>query len=272
MKCPGLYAEGMKRTVFLVSDRTGITVEALSRSLLSQFDHIPFDQVTLPFIDTLDKARQAAQRIRQTARDGVRPLVFSSLTDPEARAALADSGAFFLDLFDTFIEALERELGARASGEAGKSHGMGANYGSRMEALNFALAHDDGVGSRLDRADVILVGVSRSGKTPACLYLALHYGLRAANYPLTEEDLARPGLPPLVAPYRERLFGLTLSPERLALIRQERRPGSRYAELATCQGEVRQAESLFRAHRIPFLDTGAMSVEEIASSIAHPAR
>jgi len=261
----------MKRKVFYVSDRTGITAETLGHSLLTQFDGIDFERESLRFIDSIDKASAAAAAINEVARDsGVRPLVFSTLVEPPERNIVADADGVFFDLFDVFIEPLEQELGVLSSHTAGRSHGMenARGYASRIDAVNFALQHDDGTTTRdYDRADVILLGVSRSGKTPTCLYLALQYGVNAANYPLTEDDLAELKLPARVLPFRDKLFGLTIRPERLHQIRSERRPNSRYASLRQCQSEVHQVEAMFRSAGLDYLDSTSMSVEEIAATL-----
>lgn len=264
-----------QRTVFFVSDRTGITAETLGHSLLTQFDGIDFRPVTVPFIGTKDKAEAAAQRINETAeQEGVRPLVFSTLITDECREVVKASEGMYLDFFDAFIGPLERELDTTSSHAAGRAHGVfdAETYTRRIDAMNFALANDDGVTTRhYDRAEVILVGVSRSGKTPTCLYLALHYGVYAANYPLTEEDLSETRLPKSLEQHRDKLFGLTIDPGRLQNIRQERRPDSRYASGRQVAYEVREAEFLFRRNGIPFLNTTTSSVEEIATTVLHSA-
>ena len=262
-----------RRTVFFVSDRTGITAEALGRSLMSQFDGAGVTQVTLPYIDTPDKAAAAVARINAAAKeDGARPLVFSTLVQDDLRAAFHASEALCLDFFDAFIEPLERELGVKSSHAAGKAHANAddAAYLTRIEAVNFALANDDGVTTRhYPEADVVLVGVSRSGKTPTCLYLALQYGISAANYPLTEEDMDRGRLPDALLPFKPKLYGLTIAPQRLQQIRQERRPDSRYASKDQVSYEVQKAENLFRNAGIPFINTTHPSIEEIATTILH---
>lgn len=261
------------RTVFFVSDRTGITAEILGRTLLTQFPELRFRRRTLPFVDTPEKAAQARAEINATARrDGVRPIVFSTLIDDAIRSVILSADALCLDLFEGFIRRLEDELGMASSHTLGLTHGIADElaYQRRMDAINYTLAHDDGAATPdYAQADVILIGVSRSGKTPTCLYLALQYGVFAANYPLTAEDLGAHKLPAALAPHRDKLYGLTIHPERLAKIRHERRPGSRYAAPDTCRQEVRAAESLFREAHIPYLDTTTMSVEEIAVSILH---
>jgi hypothetical protein len=262
-----------RRTVFFVSDRTGITAEMLGNSLLSQFESFDFLRRTIPFVDTPEKIAEVVAKIDATgASDGKRPLVFSSIVDEAMSAQLGHANALFLDLFQVFIAPLESELSAKSSHAAGRSHGIANihDYFARIEAINFAQAHDDGALTRdLAKAQVILVGVSRCGKTPTTLYLALQFGVLAANFPLTPDDFVDHKLPASVLPYKERLFGLTIDPERLQQIRQARRPDSRYAALDNCRYEVREAEQLMQRERIPTIDTTARSIEEIATTILH---
>ena len=261
----------MKRSVFFISDRTGITAESLGNSLLTQFEGIEFNRTTLPFIDDLDKAKRAVDQINETAKlDGMRPLLFSTLIEYDVREVVKQCDGLFIDFFDTFIKRLEDELHTPSETVVGRSHGMGAyaNYKERIDAVNFALNNDDGITvQNYSAADIILIGVSRSGKTPTSLYLALHYGILAANYPLTEDDMDSHYLPSVIDPYREKLFGLTIEPMRLSQIRQERRSESRYASLEQCQFEVRTVENIFRREQIPFIDTSKVSIEEIATTI-----
>lgn len=257
------------RTVFFVSDRTGITAETLGLSLLSQFEAMHFTQVTLPFIDSIEKANEATQRINQSKlTDGERPLVFSTIVPPEVRTVLKNADAYVIDYFDSFISGLEKELNLAAMPVMGKAHGVGHTYNTRIEAVNYALTYDDGAKtSGYSSADVILIGVSRSGKTPTCLYLAMQFGLRAANYPLTEEDLDHPGLPNILVPYRKKLFGLTISAERLQAIRTHRKPDSRYATLKQCEQEVKAIENLYIQENIPYLNSTDLSIEELATKM-----
>jgi regulator of PEP synthase PpsR (kinase-PPPase family) len=242
---------------------------------MSQFDGTGFRQVTVPFISTVDKARGAVERINATAReDGARPIVFSTLVEEDLREVLNGSEALCLDFFDAFIGPLERELGLKSSHTAGRAHANAddAAYITRIEAVNFALANDDGVTTRhYPEADVVLVGVSRSGKTPTCLYLALQFGIFAANYPLTEDDMDRGRLPEALLPHRQKLYGLTINPARLQQIRQERRPDSRYASPDQVEYEVERAEKLFRGAGIPFMNATHPSIEEISTTILHQA-
>ena len=259
------------RSAFFVSDRTGLTAEVLGRSLLSQFEGVEFRRVTLRYIDTPAKVRDAIEQINEAARsDGRRPLVFSTLTSPALRNILGQADALTLDLFEMFITPLESELGMQSSHAVGRSHSAGSSYNSRMDAVNFSLDHDDGgITRNLERAEIVLVGVSRCGKTPTSLYLAMQFGIYAANYPLVEEDFHAGALPSALRPLRARLFGLTISPERLHQIRSERSPNSRYASLENCRREVQQAEHMMHQFSIPFLDITTMSVEEIATTVVH---
>jgi regulator of PEP synthase PpsR (kinase-PPPase family) len=266
-----------RRTVFFISDRTGITAEMLGNSLLTQFEDIHFHRVTIPFVDSMEKVADAVRQVNATATaEGRRPIVVSSVVDETMSETIRrDVQALTLDMFQIFIQPLEAELGAKSSHAAGRSHGIANShqYFARMEAINFTQAYDDGAATRdLDKAQVILVGVSRCGKTPTSLYLALQFGVRAANFPLTPDDFADRRLPASVLPFRERLFGLTIQPERLREIREERRPGSHYAQLDNCRHEVRGAEHLMQQHAIPMLDTTSKSIEEIATTILHRAK
>ncbi|MGA9422302.1 MAG: kinase/pyrophosphorylase, partial [Rhodanobacteraceae bacterium] len=209
----------MRRAVFYVSDGTGITAETIGHSVLTQFEGVDFDTYRLPFVDDEAKARIAATRIKVAFGDnGVRPIVVNTIMDKRLSDFIAESGALMLDVFAPFIDPLEAELGTKRLSRVGKAHGMTdfAAYESRINATNYALAHDDGIDLRYDDAEVILIGVSRVGKTPTCLYMALHYGIRAANYPLTEEDLGKLELPARLISHRDRLFGLSIEAPRLA--------------------------------------------------------
>jgi [pyruvate, water dikinase]-phosphate phosphotransferase / [pyruvate, water dikinase] kinase len=262
-----------RRTVFFVSDRTGITVEMLGNSLLTQFDDIEFKRVTLPFIDSVEKAREAQVQVKQAHQEsGKRPLVFTSLVDETVRAEMTNFDGLVLDLFERFIVPLEAELGVKSAHAIGRSHSAGnfKDYNHRIEAVNYTLAHDDGITNRnLDQADIVLVGVSRSGKTPTCLYMALQFGIKAANYPLIPEDLENMRLPPALIPLRQKVWGLSISPERLHQIRTERKPDSKYASPTNCRYEVETAETLMRQAGIPFINSTTKSIEEIATFILH---
>ncbi len=259
------------RTVFFISDGTGITAETLGHSLLTQFEGIDFRQVRLPFVSTLGQAMECLLQIRHAAeRDGIRPIVVTTLVDPNISKILREADALFLDFFEAFIVPLEDELGAKSTHTIGRSHGQAGSqdYSNRIEAVNFTLAHDDGASDlNLDRAEVILVGVSRSGKTPTSLYLALQFGIRAANYPLIPEDFERKKLPEVLYRHRAKLFGLTIAPERLHQIRTERRPDSKYASLANCRFEIEEAQKLMKREGVRWMDSTTKSIEEIATTI-----
>jgi hypothetical protein len=257
--------------VFFISDGTGISAETLGHSLLTQFEGIDFAQTVLPFVDTVAKARECVARIAAAhRRSGARPIVFCTLVNDAVRGTLREADALVLDFFESFLSPLEAELGTRSTHTVGRSHSAANNsvYQDRIEAINFALAHDDGLGSQeLGKADVVLVGVSRSGKTPTCLYMALQFGIKAANVPLTPDDFDRGTLPGPLEPHLGKLYGLTIAPERLAEIRDQRRPDSRYAKLENCRYEVEQAERLMRRHGIRWLNSTTRSIEEIATQI-----
>jgi len=260
-----------ERTVFFLSDQTGVTAETLGHSLLTQFDGRDFRHVTVPFIDSDDKAREVVQKIDEAAnRDALKPLVFSTLVQPEYRRILKHADGLHLDIFDAFLEPLAAELVQEPTYESGRAHGMSDinAYMKRIEATNFALANDDGGVSRnYEMADVILVGVSRSGKTPTCLYLALQYGVYAANYPLTEEDFESGKLPDALVQQKHKLYGLSIAPDRLRQIRKERRSMGKYSSARQVSYELREANKLFKRYGIPHVDTTEFSIEEIASQI-----
>jgi len=263
------------RTVFFVSDGTGITAETFGHAVLSQFE-MRFRQIRLPFIDTIEKAYEAARRINEVAlSDNQRPIVFSTLVKHDLSSVIRAAQGMHMDLFQTFVAPLEQELGVKSTHTIGRIHNVvdSEEYKSRIEAINFSLAHDDGQSNRdLEGADVILVGVSRSGKTPTSLYLAMQHGLKAANYPLIPEDFERRQLPPALMPHRKKLFGLTIHPERLSEIRNERRPNSRYASLENCRAEVNEAEAMMRRSGIRWLSSTTKSIEEIATTILQEIR
>ena len=259
------------RHAIFISDRTGLTAEGMGDALLNQFDNIEFKRLTYPFIDTPEKAERVVAEVNKIT-DGcnLRPIIFTSIVSEDIRHIIRNCNGLHLSFFDAFINKLEEELGTQAVLQVGRTHGIQntERYDARMEAVNFSLNHDDGVSDReLQEADVILLGVSRSGKTPTCLYLALQYGIRAANYPLTPDDLDSDDLPRMVKPYRSKLFGLTIEPSRLHNIRQERRPNSTYAHLNTCKQEIADAQAIYRRHAIPFANTTHKSVEELAVEI-----
>ncbi|WP_027961945.1 posphoenolpyruvate synthetase regulatory kinase/phosphorylase PpsR [Halomonas halodenitrificans] len=262
----------MTRTAFFISDGTGITAESLGRSLLAQFENVEIRMMTKPYIDTLEKAHGLVEIINGVAvRDGEVPIIIDTIVDSEIRQIISDSEGFNIDIFSTFLAPLEQELKTHSSYTVGRTHSIGKDeaYMDRIQSVHFALDNDDGARThQYDKADVILIGVSRCGKTPTSLYLALQFGIRAANYPLTEDDLDEDGslkIPKVLAPHHHKLFGLTIDARRLAAIRHERRPNSRYSSMDQCLQEVGQAEGLYRQLHIPFIDTTRFSVEEIST-------
>jgi len=260
----------MKRQAYFISDRTGITAETLGQGLLSQFPAIEFERRTFRYVDSVDKARHILDELLAQAQQGERPIVLSTLVDDEIRAVFEHPRLMLVDLFGVFIGPLEEELNTASSHKIGHSHARvdDVSYAERIEAINYTIGHDDGLNTRhYDRADVILVGVSRSGKTPTSLYMAMQYGIKAANYPLTEDDLMNGDLPKSLQSYKAILFGLTIDPVRLSKIRSERLQDSRYASLRQCQAEVENAEALFRKYAITHINVSQMSVEESATPL-----
>ena len=265
------------RSVFFVSDGTGITAETFGNSILAQFGAKP-RHVRRPFVDSLDKAVSVVAEINHTAaQEGKRPIVFITLVNDEIRDVVTAPGCkgLVLDMFKAFVEPLEIEFAMKSSHRVGRfsDAAKSSEYNDRIEAINFSLAHDDGQSAKnLASADVILVGVSRSGKTPTSLYLAMQHGIKAANYPLIPEDFERGYLPSSLAPYKKKCFGLTIDPERLAQIRHERRPGSKYASLENCRYEVNDAERMMKRDGIAWLSSTHKSIEEIATTILRDIR
>lgn len=266
-----MSTESAGRTVFFVSDGTGITAETFGSSILAQFDSLKFRLRRIPFVDTMEKADDAANVIEsQSQEDGKRPIVFSTLVNTKILGRIKQIKALHLDMFQTFVEPLERELNIKSSHTIGRFHHATDSdaYKNRIEAINFSLAHDDGQSVKnLNDASVILIGVSRSGKTPTSLYLAMQHGLKVANCPLIPEDFERNTLPSTIVPFKKKLFGLTIDPDRLSQIRHERRPGSKYASIENCRMEVSSAEVLMKREHIPWLSTTTKSIEEIATTI-----
>lgn len=265
----------MERAIFCVSDHTGLTAESFAHSLITLFEDLDAHYVMRPFIDTPQKLEAVVAEIDAHSQSGDRAIVFSTFSDPQMQQRLLKANALVLGLFEDYADRVADELGAEPSRRVGRHHGIGdtTTYQQRLDAVDFTLSTDDGLGLKhYSRADLILVGVSRVGKTPTCLYLSMQYAVKAANYPLALEDQDGRRLPDSLRPFRNRLFGLTIDPGRLLSIRQQRRPDSRYASLEHCRREVAHAERLFRSTSIPYLDTTSRSVEEIAVSIMRTAQ
>ncbi|WP_425270229.1 pyruvate, water dikinase regulatory protein [Flexivirga meconopsidis] len=256
--------------VFFVAGGTGISAETLGNMMLQQFPSVRFVREKLPFIKTAEQAREAVAQMDAAKTSEVTPLVFSTVAVEEIREILSSTDCAFIDLFGSHLDMVEQVLHVNAAHNSTSAHGVRdeGQYDARMKAVEFAIEHDDGQSLRqLDRADLILTAPSRCGKTPTTMYLALQYGLRVANYPLVEEDFESSDLPRPIKPYADKCFGLLSTPARLSQVRSERRPGSAYATLAQCTYELRRAEALFRTHRIPYINSANMSVEEMAAMI-----
>ena len=260
-------------SVFFVSDGTGITAETFGNAILAQFE-VKFRHIRIPFVDSVDKAHQAVRQILHTGEvEGRKPIVFTTLVNMEVLSVILEGckdKTMLMDMFSIFVNPLEKELGIKSNHRVGRfsDASKSQEYRDRIEAINFSLAHDDGQLNRdLELSDVILVGVSRSGKTPTSLYLAMQHGLKASNYPLIPEDFERRQLPPALVPHKKKIFGLTIQPERLSEIRNERRPDSKYASLPNCRHEVAEAEAMMRRAGIRWLSTTHKSIEEIATTI-----
>ncbi|MCX7116498.1 MAG: kinase/pyrophosphorylase [Legionellales bacterium] len=261
----------MKRFVFIISDGTGLTAESLANSLLSQFENIVFEKESLPYIDTLDKAEAFLTRINEhQEKTGLKPLLFMTIVNPKISAVIQQAQACIFDLFSTFLAPLEQELNSRSSYTVGRTHGVSdtESYNHRIDAVNYTLAHDDGLKTRgYDKADIIIIGVSRCGKTPSCLYMALQFGILAANYPITDQELSHLQLPESLKPYKKKCFGLTIDPQRLQHIRSERRPNTQYASVEQCRLEISEVEAMYQEERIPYLNSTRFSIEEIATKV-----
>jgi regulator of PEP synthase PpsR (kinase-PPPase family) len=264
----------VSRLVYIVSDGTGITAENFSQSILAQFE-ASFKQIRIPFVDTVDKAHDAVIQINGANPKYGQAIVFTTLVNPEVNQVVSKANALVLDMFQTFVAPLEQTLGIRSTHAINRLHHNADTdaYKNRIEAINYSLAHDDGQSNQnLADANVILVGVSRVGKTPTSLYLAMQYGLKAANYPLIPEDFERGQLPKDLLPHKQKIYGLTIDADRLCEIRNERRPGSNYAKLENCRYEINEATSMMRRESIPWVSTTSKSIEEIATTILQAIR
>ena len=264
MTCP-------QRIVYFVSDRTGITARSLGTSLLSQFPDNSFQSYQRSFINSLDKAQQLAKELSKIAGEyGLKPLVFATLPNKKISRVLEQAPCYYYELFTRYLEDISNDLGVTSTYISGASHGVNNthSYDKRMDIVNYTLNHDDAISMKnINKADVILLGVSRSGKTPICLYLALHYGVRAANYPLTADDFQTDDIPQILKQNKHKIIGLTINPKRLADIREKRRAGSQYASLVNCRNEVSRALELFNRYRLTVFDTTSSSIEELSARI-----
>ncbi|WP_413525388.1 pyruvate, water dikinase regulatory protein [Photobacterium phosphoreum] len=259
------------RDVFYISDGTAITAETLGHAVLGQFS-LDLQQTTLPFVESTERAKQVKNLINQSnEKYGIQPLVFYSMVIPEIKQIIEQANALFYDVLKVLVEPLERDLAIKATPQLQRSHSINkdsASYHNRIAAIEYTLAHDDGISlNHLEQADIILLGVSRCGKTPTSLYLAMQFGLRAVNYPFIADDMSALKLPKAIEPYRFKTFGLTIDIERLVAIRNERLADSNYASPEQCQDELQKVEAMFRREAIPYLNTSSLSVEEISTRL-----
>ena len=255
--------------VYFVSDGTAITAEVFGSAMLSFFD-VKVQTLSVPFVTTEEKARGLCKQIDDETRKGQPSLVFYTISDPAIRDIVQACDSHCYNLFGDLLLPIEKALGVPALPTAQKAHGIreSADYDGRIEAINYALANDDGCSIKnLDDAHIILLGVSRSGKTPTSLYLAMQYGIKAANYPLTDDDFDPLRLPPALKEQKKKLYGLTIDAHRLHEIRTGRMASSKYASLRQCRYEIGEVETLYRQERIPFLNTTRLSVEEISTKV-----
>jgi regulator of PEP synthase PpsR (kinase-PPPase family) len=257
------------KDIYYVSDSTGILATNLGQSLICQFPEISFHEEKFPFIKTIADAEKTIRYILKQST-GRRPIIFSTLVSPKLRAIFNHPEVELFDVCDAFLERLEQCLEAKALGLPGYSqHVDDSSMSRRVEAIHYCLGHDDGTKfDEYNEADVILVGVSRSGKTPVSVYMATHMGLKAANYPLTNNNLNHYTLPEGLRHNRKKAVGLTIAPEILSMIREKRYPNSTYAKRSTCVQELEQAQEIFQKYKIPVINTSGRSIEELATQIS----
>lgn len=263
--------ESQRRDVFYVSDGTAITCETLGHVVLGQFAVQP-NEKTFPFVESDEKLSELLKQIQRSYQlHGVKPLVFFSMVIPEMRTRLLQAPAHFYDVLESIVQRVSLDIEMEPAPKLQRSRSVGKDsdtYFDRIAAIEYTLAHDDGVSLKdLDRADIILLGVSRSGKTPTSLYMAMQFGLRVVNYPFIAEDMHAMRLLPEFEFHRHKLFGLTINAERLTEIRENRLAGSEYASNQQCQQELATVEALFRLEAISYINTSSLSVEEISTRI-----
>jgi len=256
------------KDIYYISDSTGILITNLGQALICQFPEISFHEEKFPYVKSVEDAQRTMAYILKQSL-GRRPIVFSTIMNLEVRDVFRSADVEFFDAFDFFLDPLETCLEARALRVPGFSrHSDDVTMSKRVEAIHYCLDHDDGIKEEeFDEADVILLGVSRAGKTPVSVYLATQMGLKAANFPLTTEYLSRHKLPESVTRNVKRAVGLTTTPELLRGIREKRYPDSRYASLTTCIDELQQAEQIFQRNRVPLVSSAGKSIEEIATQV-----
>ena len=264
-------SETSQRTVFFVSESTGITAETLGHSLLSQFPHIDFTYLQRPFIDSEKKALALVNEINLISKEKhFKPLVFATMPEFKINNILQQSDCYYYEVFESILDKIGKDLHTEPTRESGMSHGLINEkiYDARIDALNFTLKHDDAmVLKTLGESDVIIVGVSRSGKTPTSLYLALKFGIKAANYPITDDDFDKNELPQILLNNQHKLFATSIKAKRLHQIREKRRPNSQYSSLETCKSEIKKAQFLYDKYGLHPMDVTSQSIEELAAQI-----
>ncbi|KAB2113205.1 posphoenolpyruvate synthetase regulatory kinase/phosphorylase PpsR [Vibrio alginolyticus] len=270
-----MQINNQSRDVFYVSDGTAITCETLGHVVLGQFPFIP-NEKTFPFVESQDKATDVVKEIETSyQRNGVKPLVFFSIVVPKVREMLLEAPAYSYDVLESIVQKVQDDIQMAPKPKLQRSRSVGKDsdtYFDRIAAIEYTLAHDDGITLKgLEQADIILLGVSRSGKTPTSLYMAMQFGLRVVNYPFIAEDVKMMRLLPEFEIHRHKLFGLTIDPERLTEIRENRLSGSDYASTEQCKLELDTVEALFRREAIPYINTSSLSVEEITTRILEKA-
>jgi len=257
------------RAAFYISDGTAITSEVFGHALLSLFP-TEFEHHTISFVETTEQALIAKETINKASkRTGEPALVFHTFVNNEIREIIDACDAIIYNFLEQFIAPLEKQIGIKSNPQPHRTHSIHENsYDHRIDAVNFSLANDDGSNiSNYEHADVILVGVSRSGKTPSALYLALQYGVKAANYPFIDDDMEDLKIPEFLKQHKKKIFGLTINADRLIDIRNNRMSNSKYASARQCRMELREVEKLYKKEKIPFINTTNFSVEEIAAKI-----
>jgi regulator of PEP synthase PpsR (kinase-PPPase family) len=256
------------KDIYYISDSTGILITNLGESLICQFPEISFHEEKFPYVRTVKDAKKTLEYILEQSL-GRRPIIFSTIMDMEVRNIFRSPEVEFFDAFDFFLDPLETCLEAKALRVPGFSrHGDDVTMSKRVDAIHYCLDHDDGTKDyEFEEADVILLGVSRAGKTPVSVYLATQMGLKAANFPLTSEYLSRSKMPDSVMSNLQRAVALTTTPEMLRGMREKRYPNSTYAKLTTCIDEIQQAEQLFKRHHVPIISSAGKSIEEVATQV-----
>lgn len=256
--------------VYFISDSTGISAETMGNALLAQFPTVPFERRLIPFLRTTREAEEVREQLNRAMDGPVEPIVFLTVVDEEVREVLLGTRAPVIDFVSGHLARIEAQLGLSSDHAPARLHGVGdvRRYNRRMQAVEFAIEHDDGQSVRaIQRADVILIAPSRCGKTPTSMYLALMHGVFVANYPLVDEDFENGNLPQTIADLSDRCFGLLTSPKRLSEVRGERRPDSRYASVDQTHWELSRARRIYDYYGIPFVDSSSKSVEEMSTLI-----